>query len=188
MAGYWGRDPPKSWSNYTRPQWWLVNIVSGNNPIPEPMLTELFVAIGRHWSTMNNKQHPPHMISKKNTILNGNISFIRCLEYWIWGVHVIIIWMQNSKRKQSLETEGLVQDCSISTAKALEILLSCTKPSICVCLWRWKGVVWSDPVSYLWLSNVVANKRGRYICIVISHLPRLNSAIGGKQTLGPVSI
>ena len=41
--------------NVTRPRWWLVNIISGNGlvpsgnkPLPEPMLTQIYVAIWRH--------------------------------------------------------------------------------------------------------------------------------------------
>ena len=40
--------------------WWLVNISSGNGlvpssnkPLPEPMLTQIFVAIWCHWATMS---------------------------------------------------------------------------------------------------------------------------------------
>ena len=53
-----------------------------------------------------------------------------CIEY-----HVIVIIGSHYKGTQLytgllwlLQINGLVQDCSISTANALEILQSCTKP------------------------------------------------------------
>ena len=43
----------------TGPRWWLVNIGSGNglvppgnNPLPEPILTQFYVAIWRHLTPM----------------------------------------------------------------------------------------------------------------------------------------
>ena len=44
--------------NATRLHWWLVSIgscnglvLSGNKPLPEPVLTQIYVAIWNHWST-----------------------------------------------------------------------------------------------------------------------------------------
>ena len=72
--------------------------------------------------------------------------------YWSWalkcppkGLHHFI--------KPSLcfdkYIDGLVQDCSISIANALEILQSCTKPSICTAWYRaiWMGYVQQPTVS-----------------------------------------
>ena len=51
----------------------------------------------------------------------------------VWG---FTLWNKMVTRPSNLHNEnphidGLVQDCSISSANALEILQSCTKPSIC---------------------------------------------------------
>ena len=60
---------------------------------------------------------------------NGNILFMKCTFYGI------MLWTQwNLLITCSLITQyqiyGLVQDCSISSALAMEILQCCTKPSI----------------------------------------------------------
>ena len=46
--------------NAIHPNWWKVNIDSGNGlvpwgnkPLPEPMLTQIYVAIWRHYATMS---------------------------------------------------------------------------------------------------------------------------------------
>ena len=47
------------------------------------------------------------------------------------GIHA-----QEAQQKQTMQiqhSDGLVQDCSIYSASAMEILLSCTKPLICQC-------------------------------------------------------
>ena len=56
---------------------------------------------------------------------------------------------QVKKKTKEVKIDGSVQDCSISSALAMEILLSCTKPSKCMTrivevtakqiLFSWKG-------------------------------------------------
>ena len=50
-----------------------------------------------------------------------------------WRHHEASILYTVSMRSASRDIDGLVQDCSISSALAMEILQSCTKPSMCTC-------------------------------------------------------
>ena len=70
---------------------------------------------------------------------------------------------------------GLVQDCSISIANALEILQSCTKASIC---WSWNGnasiLVYGNTilVLFIWVSQAAAGSQGGFIVHVETAKPR----------------
>ena len=77
-----------------------------------------------------------------------NDKAVNCLKH-IWNRHPIAhlwgramgclfckfkVW-SNHLWKLQHDIDGLVQDCSISSALAMEILQSCTKPSICI-VWK----------------------------------------------------
>ena len=98
-----------------------VNIGSGNGLLPE----------GRHqvitwtnvdWSSVNSCDIHIRAISQE---------IIRCLNH------------QSLKSLWKLHINGLVQDCSISIANALEILQSCTKPSISKISFKFPRGQWS---------------------------------------------
>ena len=83
----------------------------------------------------------------------------------------------NLSKPHEAYIDGLVQDCSISSANALEILQSCTKLLICICemghhefgLWL---VTWSVPIHYLnrcWLILRCTGTNFRIICLKIKH-------------------
>ena len=60
--------------------------------------------------------------------------------------------MENSSRLTGVHCDfyfdGLVQDCSNSSALAMELLQSCTKPSICFCF-----CIWVLTKTYSWLCD-----------------------------------
>ena len=60
---------------------------------------------------------------------------------WRQGVHCCFrVHSMITILSLSCYIDGLVQDCSISIALAMEILQSCTKPSICsTCIILWRG-------------------------------------------------
>ena len=55
--------------------------------------------------------------------------------------------------------DGLVQDCSISIALAMEILQSCTKPSICITVMSLMWLVTSNGVTAVlcWATDIYIN-------------------------------
>ena len=53
------------------------------------------------------------------------------------------------------DIDGLVQDCSNSTANALELLQSCNKPSICICILSFLNIEMfqAGDIPYQWGYN-----------------------------------
>ena len=58
-----------------------------------------------------------------------------------------------------LYIDGLAQDCSNSNANALELLQSCTKPSICTCVTR-------PPCSLVGADIITSKPNDVYLCIL----------------------
>ena len=65
--------------NVTGLCWWQINIGSGNGslpsgskPLPEPMLTQIFVTIGHHWAKMHLQNNPDFKI--RYTAASGPVS------------------------------------------------------------------------------------------------------------------
>ena len=61
-------------------------------------------------------------------VLNAYIRFVRCYAL-LWSAQVDVSFIQWCPHLR-VHIDGLVQDCSISSALAMEILQSCIKPSI----------------------------------------------------------
>ena len=76
------------------------------------------------WRHRNDGYPQPHLV-------RGIVIVCICMSLWssLWLFSVCLF------DKPSMIIDGLVQDCSNSIAKALELLQSCTKPSI------WFGLV-----------------------------------------------
>ena len=77
--------------------------------------------------------------------------------------------------------DGLVQDCRISSANALEILQTCTKPSICT------FYHFSTLKTHRWLNSFLAEDRGLFIMHIQYHgcwCPG-NASSHDCQCLGP---
>ena len=53
---------------------------------------------------------------------------------WYWPSSPRIFWSQHQKgwNQMAAHVKGLVQDCSNSSALAMELLQACTKPSMCI--------------------------------------------------------
>ena len=107
----------------------------------------------------------------------------------IMGHNTTSRYMTKAKQNKPCEEyfDGLVQDCSISSALAMGILQSCAKQSIWAVLYIYiyhivrqtlllvLGISIIDhsndtgPAFYLWVRKISNNKRRLYLCNVFSH-------------------
>ena len=100
----------------------------------------------------------------------------------VFPCHGIIIWKRIhaavSPKKFQTYIAGLVQDCSNSIANALELLQSCTKPSICVGNYTWakgssfklKGIAWRRWTGCdrsVQTDSTKSNHKVQVICILV---------------------
>ena len=75
-------------------------------------------------------------------------------EKYAGGLQISHNLQVNLSKPHEAYIDGLVQGCSISSALALEIMQSCTKPLICICgmghhEFRYWLVTWLVPIYYL---------------------------------------
>ena len=89
---------------------------TGDKPLSESMLTRFTDAYMRHYG----EEELSLGISRLATLLR-HLSNFRVISHY---------YTQISEILQDLDIEGLVQHCSNSIANALELLQSCTKPSL----------------------------------------------------------
>ena len=67
--------------------------------------------------------------------LNSKVITKILLRNYHWNLKGLKIWQNNNFNPLCANLLHIVQDCSISIAKALEILQSCTEPSIHISIW-----------------------------------------------------
>ena len=103
----------------TEPHKWQVNILvqaiawccPGNKPLPEPMLTQVYVDTSLGRNEFKSKLKREDVAYKYEICIRGP-------------------WHQFYKRCLNLYIEGLAQGCNNSSELAMELLQSCTKPLI----------------------------------------------------------
>ena len=99
--------------------------------------------------------------------------------FWVLCYVVVISWLPDNHN-----VIGLVQDCSISIANALEILQSCTKPSMwSICLYSAGLLCWC------WSNHKICMKWFTTLCeTVLSHAGLLNGPLSDtSKTMGSFS-
>ena len=106
---------------------------SGNKPFPKPMMTKFTDTYMHHqasmsYDTVNFLQYAQNRHPRVHSWGQGKANFMPAVLFHksVWSTIVIMTF--NTKMYY---INGSVQDFSISSALALEILQSCTKPSIC---------------------------------------------------------
>ena len=127
----------------TRPQWvnmWRVMIYYDSNK----SLHMLYKASDNIWLIRNHVS--PWWVNIMRTLSHHWMWVGR--EHWRWllvpwesvgpplttmltRLRNLVIWLTPWNHTSLSYVEGLMQDCSISSALAMEILQSCNKPSIC---------------------------------------------------------
>ena len=96
---------------------------------------------GTNWGTLN-KLKAAQLLSPSSNNQHDKIGFCENVTPADQTTHIRHGWIQYMWWNWE-HIDGLAQDCSNSIATALELLQSCSKPSICCCgIWQWINLGW----------------------------------------------